>query len=121
MLAWDEKDNDSADTAVPLSPKSTQTLYELGMPSEPDRCYLYLQDGPDAPPVRVDKTAASNADRGTDVGGAVGQGEAGGQGIVLAGSVSTASPSAHSLSNTSSSNMWSSSSSYHYPNKSDTG
>jgi hypothetical protein len=98
LLAWYDKDSNDPDAATPLSLKSTQTLFELDMPSEPERCYLYLRDGPDRPPIKV-----------TTGGGAAKEG------VELATAVST-STSSHALNNTS--NSWSST---NYSNKSDTG
>lgn len=98
LLAWDHRDSHSVDDATPLSPKSTQTLYELDMPSEPQRCYLFLQDGPDAPPVKVSSSREIPEGKGQSVG--------------LASSVSAA-PSSHTFTN---SNAWTPSS-----NKSETG
>lgn len=100
LLAWYDKDSDNPDHATPLSPNSTQTLYELDMPSEPQRCYLYLRDGPDAPPVKVADKASGE---GTPVGVATG--------------IST-TPSSHALNNATSS-AWSSTT--YYSNKSETG
>ena len=126
LLAWAERDSDSVDSAVPLAPKSTQTLYELGMPSEPLRCHLFLRDGPESAPVRVSDITTSASSGIVDTVNIASE-AAGGQGETardhgVAVSVSTATP--HSMNNTSSSNMWptsSSSSSYHYSNKSETG
>ena len=101
LLAWYVKESADVAEATPLSPKSTQTLYELDMPTEPARCYLYLQDGPDSPPVRV---AAQNSSVQTE-----------GQSIELANSVTT-TPSTHSVTYT---NTWSTT--HHYSNKSETG
>ena len=108
LLAWDDKDSHDPDTAVPLSPKSTQTMYEMEMPTEPQKCYLYLQDGPDGPPTKV-SSGVSVASGGDSVG--------------LASSISTTT-SAHALNNATSNNNPSTSSSTawpHYSNKSDTG
>ena len=113
LLAWDNKDSDDPDTATPLSPKSTQTLFELDMPSEPAKCYLFLRDGPDGPPIKLSTVSS--------------QGE--GQGVEPASSISTTT-SSHALNNASnnapnpshssnSSNAWASTP--HYSNKSDTG
>ena len=99
LLAWYDRESSDPDQATPLSPKSTQTLYELEMPDEPKRCYLYLRDGPDGPPVKESAQSAST-----------------GQVVDLATSVTT-SPSSYSPNNTSS--TWSSTS--HYSTKSDTG
>ena len=97
MLAWYEKESSDIDSATPLSPKSTQTLYELEMPTEPERCYLYLRDGPDSPPIKVSS-------------------ETEGQTVGLATAVTT-SPSSYAMNNNTSSS-WSAT---HYSNKSDTG
>jgi len=121
LLSWGERESDGQEQAVPLAPRSTQTLFELGMEGD-KRYYLYLLDGPDAPPVK-------------DAGGQGAESGAG-QTIGLATSVNTSSPSSHSLNNVSSAaaggggsgggassgttSSWSSSS-YSYSNKSDTG
>lgn len=95
LLAWYDKESNDADCATPLSPKSTQTLYELDMPCEPKRCYLYLRDGPDRPPIKETSEGGGQS-----------------QSVELASSVTT-SPSSHTFNNN-----WSST---HYTNKSDTG
>ena len=111
LLAWDTLDTHDPDTATPLSPRSTQTLFEMDMPTEPQKCYLFLRDGPDGPPKK----------EVSEVGVASG-------GVELASSISSAT-SSHAL-NTASNNPPSSSSSSsntswastaHYSNKSDTG
>ena len=115
LLSWGERESDGLDQAVPLAPRSTQTLFELGMEGD-KRYYLYLLDGPDAPPVK--DTGNQGAESGA------------GQTIGLATSVNTSSPSSHSLNNVSAaaaggggassggSTSWSS---HSYSNKSDTG
>ena len=105
LLAWYDKESDDPDAATPLSLKSTQTLYELEMPSEPQRCYLYLRDGPDSPPIKV--TSGGNEGGDTTAEGTAQ--------VELATAVST-STSSHAFNNTS--NSWSTT---HYSNKSDTG
>lgn len=71
------------------------------MPVEPERCYLYLRDGPDSPPVKV---SANNS--------------TGGSAIDVATSVPTTT-SSYSVNSASSTNTsWSTT---HYSNKSDTG
>lgn len=111
LLAWDAEDTHNPDTATPLSPKSTQTLFEMDMPTEPRKCYLFLQDGPDGPPTKV----------GTG-------GDVAGEGVGLASSISaaTSSPALNNASNnppssTSSSSNTTWASATHYSNKSDTG
>ena len=136
LLAWAKRDSNSAEYADHLHPKSTQTLFELGMPADPHRSFVFLCDGPTAPPVKEGTTAAmvTRTTETGDIGNvdAPMEGEPGwqdgttevkGQGIGLAASVNAATTSSHSFndtpSNSSSSNMWTSS--YHYSNKSDTG
>lgn len=99
LLAWYHKESANPDDATPLSPKSTQTLFELDMPAEPEKCYLYLHDGPDSPPVKAESS-----------------GKGAGQSVELATSVPT-NPSSHAF--TSNTSSWSPST--HYSNKSDTG
>ena len=103
LLAWCENETKDPNTATPLSPNSTQTLYELDMPSEPQRCHLFLQDGPDSPPV---KEGASNKK------------EEEGSGTVSVAVANSVSTSSHTLNN--SPNTWNTSTT-HYMNKSDTG
>lgn len=117
LLAWYDKDSSDPDAATPLSLKSTQTLYELEMPSEPERCYLYLRDGPDSPPIKV--TGGGNvAGGGTATADGTGQDTTGNEGTgkvepATAVSTSTSSPAFNNTANS-----WSTT---HYSNKSETG
>lgn len=108
LLAYDIQDTHNPDLATPLSPKSTQTLYEMDMPTHPKKCYLFLRDGSEGPPV---KASAS-------------------EGVGLASSISaaTSSPAVNNASNnplpssssSTNTNTWSSTTT-HYSNKSETG
>ncbi len=137
LLSWGERDSDGLESAIPLAPRSTQTLYELGMEGD-KKYYLFLLDGPDAPPVKNNDTGAGarsdqgagseSGGAGSESGGAGPESGGAGQEIGLASSVNTTTPSSHSLNNvstatagsSSTSSAWSSST-YHYSNKSDTG
>ena len=103
LLAWDNQDSDNADLATPLSPKSTQTLYELGMPSEPERCTLFLRDGPDAPPIIVSNTSQQPEGAETTISTATSV------------SLTTSSPQLNNPTSSTTTTSWS------YSNKSDTG